>query len=333
MVIVYFKMSGIGYSSITHMVQLAAELFEAELLGFDSARRPQVLQKLEAFLPRRRGNETCLIVCPNPGELQFLLQVEGWRRRFRRIVAWVIDAHMTEHIPWISRLTRVFDQIFVTREEDVPGWSRAAKAPIRWLPWGTDAFRLGSGAPNRVWDLIRVGRQPPEWEDDRSTERACHPRGLSFHGRPEAAADDIENTRHVMRVLGQCKFTLAFSNTVDSSWYTHATRPYITGRWVDAIASGVVVAGIVPKMTAADRLLWPGATLDLGSIRRDEGLAVIESAVREWRSEIPAEQRRLALERLDWRWRFLTIADDLGESPKALHEEIGLLRQMASHHE
>ena len=333
MVIVYFKMSGIGYSSITHMVQLAAELFGAELLVLDLARRPQVRQKLEAFLPRRHGDETCLMVCPNPGELEFLLRVEGWRRRFRRIVAWVIDAHMTENIPWISRMTRVFDQIFVTREEDVPGWSRAAKAPTRWLPWGTDAFRLGSGAPNRIWDLMRVGRQPPEWDDDGATERACHSRGLSFRGRPEAAVDDIENTRHVMRLLGQCKFTLAFSNTVDSSKHTHPTRPYITGRWLDAIAAGVVVAGIVPKMTAADRLLWPGATLDLGSIRRDEGLSVIESAVREWRSDKPAEQHRLALERLDWRWRFLTIADDLGESPKALNEEIGLLRQMASQHE
>lgn len=330
MVIVYFKMGGIGYSSITHMVRLAAELFGAELLIVDPEHRPQIHRRLAAWIPRRPGNETCLMVCPNPGEMNFILDVAGWRNRFRRIDAWVIDAHMTEHIPWICRKTRVFDQVFVTREEDVSEWSRLAKAPTRWLPWGTDALRLGSSDPNRAWDLIRVGRQPPEWDDDATTERARRSKGLSFHGRPESAVNDIENTRQVMGKLGQCKFTLAFSNIVDESKHTHKTRPYITGRWLDAIASGVVVAGILPETTAVDHLLWPGATLDLGSTRRDEGLSILESAVRAWRTDKPAEQHRLAMEKLEWRWRFLTIADDLGESPPALNEELRLIRQMTT---
>ena len=207
-----------------------------------------------------------------------------------------------------------------------------AKAPTRWLPVGYRRTALGSESPNRAWDLIRVGRQPPEWDDDVTTEHACHSRGLTFHGRPAPACDDSENTRHVMQVLGQCKFTLAFSNLVDSSPYTHKTKAYITGRWLDAIASGVVVAGILPEMTAVDRLLWPGATLDLGSTRREEGLSVLESAVRAWGSDKPAQQYRRALESLDWRWRFLEIADDLGESPQALTAELQLVRQMMSRH-
>ena len=80
MVIVYFKMGGIGYSSITHMVRLAAELFGAELLIITPGCAPDVRQKLEAVLPRLRGKDTCLMVCPNPGQLTSILHIEGWRR-------------------------------------------------------------------------------------------------------------------------------------------------------------------------------------------------------------------------------------------------------------
>jgi hypothetical protein len=299
-------------------------LFGAELLTLESPKPLGFRRSIESLLPRRRDGETCLIVAPLPADLQALFRIENWRRRFGRVDAWIIDSFLTEQIPRAVRRSRAFDRIYLTREEDVQQWARATGTPTAWLPWGTDALRLGSGRADREWDVVRFGRQPPEWDDDEATALACRERGLRFHGRPQppAGADPAYNYGFVMEFSALCKYSLAFSNTVDSSTYTHPTRAYITGRWVDALGAGSMVAGVPPKTTEVERLLWPEALLDLGSIRREEGLRVLEEAVRAWRPEQAAEQYRRSLERLDWRWRFSVIAEDLGESPLALKDEL-----------
>ena len=69
---------------------------------------------------------------------------------------------------------------------------------------------------------------------------------------------------------------LAFSNLANSISYTHPTRDYFTGRWADAP---------VPPSPAAPCLLWPGATPELGTTDRGEGLRVIADAVGRWKAE------------------------------------------------
>jgi hypothetical protein len=273
------------------------------------------------------GAEACLCVCPSPTELTFLLRAEGWPKRFRRVAAWVIDSFWLDRIPRIVRYARLFDHLFVTTEEDVEAWSRATGTPTSWLPWGTDALRLGGGSSERTWDLLRVGRQPPDWDDDAETEQACRERGLSFHGRPAGSDDAGENQRALMAIYGRSKFLLAFSNVANPTNYTHPTREYLTARWVDALASGATVAGIPPKAPSIERLLWPEANLDLGSIRSDEGLPILADAVRDWTPQLARENSRRALERLDWRWRFAKIAAELGECSIRLEADIQAIRR------
>jgi hypothetical protein len=256
-----------------------------------------------------------------------LFSVDGWRNRFAYVAAWIIDSFWIEHIPRAASYSRAFDQLFITTLEDIPSWTSAMGTPTAWLPWGTDALRLGTRGSERSWDLLRVGRQPPEWNDDATTERDCLARSLRFHGRPEYGGSDEDNEKRLMRLYGASKFLLAFSNVINPESYVHKTREYVSARWVDALAGGAVVAGIPPRSPTADSLLWAGATLDLRTAQRDRGLNVIAEAVRSWRPEQAKANALQALEHLDWRWRFSEIAKAFRVAPKRLEQELGLLRQ------
>lgn len=318
---------GEGWGPISYMVRLCAELFEAELVILRGQTSVGVLQKLLALAPRRRGSETCLLVSGNPRHLGSVLKIEGWKHRFGQIAAWVIDGFWTDAIPRIARNTRTFDQFFITTDEDVDDWRELTRCPTSSVPWGSDVLRLGTPRAERSVDILRVGRQPSEWDDDAVTCTAARAKGLSFHGRPEFLSGSIENQRMLMRRYGDSKFLLAFSNAVHSAPYTHPTRAYLTGRWTDGLAAGAVIAGIAPKSPTADRLLWPGATLNLSSVRREDGLAILAEAVAFWRPEQAAANYYMALQNLDWRWRFAAIAAALGESPSRLFTELDQVKR------
>jgi hypothetical protein len=318
-----------GWQPIAYMVNLAAELLEADVLRLDR-RKPNLLEKLNVLISKRQrawGEESCLLICQSPADLLCLYRITGWQKRFRYIAAWVIDSFWTEWIPKTVRLNQPFDHLFVTTEEDVPIWNQITHTPTTCLPWGSDVLRLGGAASERTWDLTRVGRQPPEWENDQITQEDCAERNLRFHGRPRMFDNATQNQMALMQLYRQTKFLLAFSNSVNPMNYTHPHRDYLTGRWVDALACGAVVAGVRPKSTSANRLLWSGATIDLGTIHREEGLQIIAEAVRDWTPAQAAINYHHALERLDWRWRFAAIADTFQESPKPLQNEIQQLHQ------
>ncbi len=256
------------------------------------------------------------------------LNIENWRKRFRYLAAWVIDSFWLDHIPRSIRLRNPFDHIFVTSLEDVDRWREIAGVDTTWLPWGTDSFRLGEGGAHRDWDLMRVGRQPSEWEDDLETALAAESLGIRYRGRPDSAGlNALQNQKLMMNAYGTSRFTLAFSNAVNCDPNNHPTREYLTGRWVDALGCGSVVAGVAPRGPNTDGLLWPGATLELGGVRRSEGLHVVATALRQWTPDVAARNYQMALRRLDWRWRFKVLADICGIRSAALTLELQLLEE------
>jgi hypothetical protein len=187
-------------------------------------------------------------------------------------------------------------------------------------------LKLGSGAPDREWDITRLGRQPPEWDDDISNALAARSLGISYRGRvPGDGLTALQNQELVMRLYGNSKYLLAFSNAANPALYTHPTRQYLTGRWVDALACGAVVAGIAPRSPDVDELLWQGATLELGSVRRQEGLEIIASALKLWTPKSAMRNNVMALKKLDWRWRLKTLADIFAAETTTLRTELELL--------
>ena len=328
MLIVYIN-PGFGWEPITEMVNLATELFQAELLVINH-NQPNFLTKLElVFLKRQKLNsiEKCLFIIPGPADLLSLSSISGWRRRFAFIGVWVIDSFWLNHISRIAKLARPFDHIFITSEEDIEAWTIEMKTSTTWLPWGSDALRFGGKSADRIWDLTRIGRQPPEWDDDEITKKLCNNSNLRFHGRLEKSDTAAGNQLNLLNLYQQTKFLLAFSNVANPTNYTHPTRQYITARWTDALACGAIVAGIPPNEPSINRLLWEGATLDLNTIKIKEGLHLISEAVKSWKPEFAAKNHLMALERLDWRWRFAEIALVFNERPKLLDDEIDLLKK------
>jgi hypothetical protein len=202
------------------------------------------------------------------------------------------------------------------------------RAPVDWLPWGSDVLNLGSSNAERQLDLVRFGRQPKDWDDDQVSARACQSLGLAFHGRPPSFSDATENERGLMGMLSQTKFALAFSNRANPTMQTHPVREYITGRWTDALASGASVAGIPPRSESVQSLLWPEALLDIGTIGRDEGLKVISLAVREWTAERARLNYVKSLEVFDWRWRFKTLAGAMDVDSSGIDAELERLKNI-----
>ena len=334
MLIVYID-GGSGWEPISHMVNLATELFEAELVMLDFRATKSIWAKLEMLLLKRHkldSEETCLLICPDAYSFLSISQIQGWRKRFRCLAVWVIDSFWVERIPKVAKFSRPFDHIFITTEEDIAAWTEIMQTQTTCLTWGSDALRLGGfnlGADSsyRAWDLTRIGRQPPEWDLDENTKKACIDLNLKFHGRLQSHETPVKNQIALMQLYQESKFLLAFSNIAHPNNYTHPTRQYITARWTDALACGAVVAGIAPHEPSINRLLWEGSTLDLKSIKINEGLQIITEAVKFWSPNQAIRNQKLALERLDWRWRFAEIAVVLNESPVLLGQEIKILEQ------
>ena len=326
--VVYPDPGGEGYLCIFHMARLAAELLNGELI-VAQPRIPALTDMLSGvLLPRKRSHTSCLLICPSPADLSSMLLVQDWRKNYDRIVAWVFDSFWTNWIPPWVRASRVFDHVFVTEREDLNTWRKMLRAPVDWLPWGSDALNLGSFNAVRQLDLVRFGRQPKEWNDDLANVRACQSLGLTFLGRPPSFTDATDNERGLMGVLSNTKFALAFSNRANPTMQTHPEREYITGRWTDSLASGATVAGIPPRSESIDSLLWPEALLDLGTVNQTEGLNVIASAVREWTPERAQLNYIRSLETFDWRWRFKTLAGVLDTRSSKLDAELARLQNV-----
>lgn len=306
--IIYFD-NGMGWQSITHMVNLAAEMFSADLTVFTKSRnRKTYLEKLSRIQKRGNRGDCCLLIVPSASYLDVFYEIKGWRSSFGFVAAWVIDSFWAERFPWYTRYLGHIDHYFVTNPEEVDAWAISTRTPVTCLPWGSDVLRLGSASPVRDIDLLRVGRQPPGWDDDESNVVECENHGVRYQGRPPLNLDDADNQKKLLAVYARSKLALSFSNIANPTAYTHPTRHYITARWCDSLAAGASVVGIHPQCEVIHKLFWEGALIELSTLDRDRGLAEIIDVLRAWNPSQVERNFYGALRNLDWRWRFKVIA-------------------------
>src|SRR5207247_1140655 len=94
MLILNIVPEGTGWDPINHLVALAAELFDADVIDIPDA-RPSLADRLAALLTRRdkstRSAESCLLICATPAQLSWIFGIPNWRTRFSFLAAWVID--------------------------------------------------------------------------------------------------------------------------------------------------------------------------------------------------------------------------------------------------
>lgn len=323
--ILYIRACGSGWGPIDQLAALTAQLLEGNLVTLQDRGEVSIARKLLGQLPRHRsGDRALLVLASNPAHLAYAARLRHWLPGYRTTAAWVIDSFWSDRISRMARGRGHFDHIFITDRELHDEWASTTGTRIHWAPWGTDTLAISELPTERPVDLLRIGRQPAAWDDDRRTEEAAAAVGLTFEGRPAMDPDPAMNQQNVRSSLLRSKFVLAFSNLVSPADYTHPTRDYVTGRWTDALGAGAIVAGAAPS--AADRTLGPASTIEIDSSDLSRGIAQICEAVERWSPSIPEQTHAHARATLDWRWRIHEIALVLHLAPSTqFQRELDLL--------
>ncbi|WP_299832295.1 hypothetical protein [uncultured Roseobacter sp.] len=319
--VIHIGVTTTGWYPIDRLAALAADLMGGEARSI-LAHQPSALEKLTSLMRRPKGNDDkgLLVIARGPHDLHASLLPPELMRHYGFMIAWVIDGFRHEDIPAGWRMGP-YDLLAVTRPNDEEIYRRISGKPVIVLNWGTDALGLGSAATDRTVDVLRLGRQPPAWDDDDRSARVCADHGLSFSGRPPIFDNPLENHAALMRCIGQVRYVIAHSNLAAPAHYTHPTQDYITARWTDALAAGAVVAGIPPDQDRSVDLLWPEALLTFDTIDLTANVQRLVQARANWTDRIPLLNHRMALARLDWRWRLKALVDQLGiDAPKLTGE-------------
>lgn len=312
----------LGWGPVDRLALLAADMFDGNVLD-NAPRSGRHFSKLLSLIEnptigKKRG---LLVIAQDPTHLRSDALPLGLIRQYGFAVAWVIDSFRHADIPPKWR-TAPFDFIGVTRPNDVELYERKTGIPVLLLPWGSDVLALGSGQGERAIDLLRVGRQPDEWENDEHSAQLCARHGISFAGRTPAVSTPLVSHVGLMAQMARARFVMAHCNLAAPAPYTHPTQAYLTARWTDALAAGCVVAGMPPYLDQSMQALWPEALLEFDKISAGVNAAQVAEACREWTADIAVHNHRQALIRLDWRWRLQTIAQHLALRPPALEAAI-----------
>lgn len=323
--VVYTDPGGRGWATVALLAELLAHCLDAELVTTSTRPRLDRVRRAAGQAPRRHGSGTCVVIAPQPAHLGSLLDAAYLFRGYDRVVGWVIDSFLDDRIPRMAQHRGHYDQLFVADLELVETWASRTGAATQWLPFGSNVLDQPPLPDDRPVDLLRVGRQPEQWDDNDVTRRAAAELGLAFSAGPPLEPDPRLNQAALMAAMRGAKLTLSFTNLVSPAVYTHPSRDYVTGRWTDALASGAGVAGVPPRCEAGQRLLWDEALVRLPDTELDSGLEVIAAAVSAWRPEHATQIHLEALRTLDWRLRFKTLVDSIDLVAPRLDDELARL--------
>ncbi|VDC30834.1 hypothetical protein [Pseudogemmobacter humi] len=326
--IFYHRNAEPGWAPVTHLAALASRLLQAESVDLAGAGLGwSVRLRATLLAPPSGGKGGDIFLLRSPAELAEVFAHPAFRERRAWRALWIIDSFWTEMLlrPVRHMLSR-FDLVACTRAGDLPEYRALCGERAVFLGWGADVLELGGSGAERPWDVLRIGRQPEEWDDDARTAAACAARGLSFHGRPPFPAQPEGRQQDLMRNwYGRAKFVIAHSNLAAPAGYTHPAKEYLTARWTDAIACGATVAGCQPHSDLG-LLDWPEAVLETGPIGLEDNLDRIAAAVAAWTPERARRNHAGALKRLDWRWRIAGLAERLDCGGPVLAAEMARLR-------
>lgn len=313
-----------GWEPIRNMTFLLSKYLDTKPIFLNVNKSLSSTTKILSMMPRmRKSRRKLVLIAYDPGQLYAISQLGNIFSSYGEIYGWVIDSFWSERIPRIAQKNFVFDKIFVTDPSDIPDWHHAGVKEVGASAWGTDVW---TNIGNRIYshksnDVLRVGRQPIAWEDDSLTLKESERFGIKFEGRPKFGETTQETFQNLSSALQRSKIVLAFSNKVSPTSYTHPTKEYLTGRWVDALGWGCVVAGQVPKTAGARELLWEEATIEVSPFDLHQGVIEL-SAYLATNRVAPEFQVIKSLEKLDWRWRFKDLFDEIGIFSPSLVEDL-----------
>ena len=325
--VVYTDPGGRGWAPVELMARLLAHTLDAEYVSLRTRPRADRVRRTAGQLPpaRLRGG-TCIVIAPQPAHLGSLLTPRYLMGGYTSVVEEAVD----DRIPRMAKGRGHFDHLFVTDRELVDTWAEQTGTTTSWLPFGSNVLDQPEMPAERPVDLLRIGRQPPEWDKNDTTQDAAAARGLTFAMAPPLHDDPAFNQARVQSSMRGAKFTLSFTNLVSPADYTHASRDYVTGRWTEALASGAAVAGVPPRCEAGQRVLFDDGLVRLPGTDLGAGLDVVAEAAAAWTPSRADRVHLQALQTLDWRLRFAELAKTIDLSIPRLDDELSRLQARAS---
>ena len=311
--VLLLRQDGHGWGPVTALAQMAARLADTRLRTAQvrpPAPKTVLMRRAAAAMAKApfsgRNNADLLVIAPVPGALNDVLLDPALHLHHRNVMAWVIDSFWTDRIPATMKLPGLFSHIFITDPDDLAAWRRQVAAEVEVLPWGTDALGAHQRRRTKEVDVVRVGRQPPAWDDDGVLVSAATTAGLSFAGRPALGESEAEALAAVNDAYALSRVVLASGNGSSPASYTHPTKEYVTARWTDSFANGCMVAGTPPRCGAATTLLPEPGLIRTPHDDVEAGMHLIAAHLGK-QSERDVELRQFALRRLDWRHRLARI--------------------------
>lgn len=254
-------------------------------------------------------------------DIPHLSQVQGWRERCDKAVAFVIELWPPK-IPAardLIRELRHFDHVFVFSRGSIPAIQEITGVPTTYLPTATDTLRF-SPRPDETSRCIDVYTYGRRLEDTHAAlVRAAEDRRLTYvfdtvRG-PLAFADHREHRLVCASMLRRSRFSVVYKMNDDPGRAQRTGgEEALTTRYFEAAAAGTVVLGTVPDTEDFTRCFdWPGAIVEIP--HRAYDIADTIAALDADPARLALVRRRSVAESLrrhDWVHRWAEVLDVVG---------------------
>jgi len=329
---VYSDVGGPGWMPIQALALLAARVFQSDVRPVRTQRSSRLNLFRHLLLgagARRRADCGALVFSDRGGVLATFAREPDLFRQYGSVAVYICDSFWPEAFRY-PRLMQQFDLVVRMCSHDGDFYRKWAGDRALYLPFGVDALARGGWDGARDIDVLRVGRQPGQWDDDDRAAAIFAEAGITYHGRPPFVEGHEAGMVSLFSYYRRAKFTIAHTNLISAHGSTHPTKDYITARWTDSAASGTTVVGVQPKTDSAMQdLLWPEGLVHLESVEPEHVVERVRDALEAWTPERARLNYVNALERLDWRWRLREIARRLDWPTAVLDAELEQLTKTA----
>jgi hypothetical protein len=260
-------------------------------------------------LEGRVGGELLLVVAREPSDLRMVRALPNARKRFRKIVGYVIDSYFVEAF---ERSARHYDHVFSTTEEGAELLRSRYGVSSSVLRQGFDCVRWANAEGDRSIDVIGFGRQPRSYH--RCFQAAFHTsesKVLYLHSPigTSTGADVYTERPMMLKLLQRSKISLAFHLLVEPQGERPRAANFVTSRWLESLGTGCLVVGKRPLGQMAEEMFpWSDALIEVpdspsGAVEMMKSLLSKPNFIHETRRQNVVEMCR----RHDWRYRIRDI--------------------------
>jgi Glycosyl transferases group 1 len=269
------------------------------------------------------------VVARAPIDLSVIRAIPDLKKRFSRVVAFLIDGYFLEGYPGC---TSDYDHIFVTNMVGKKHIEDNYGVKCSIVRQGFDCLRWASVSAHRSIDILGFGRLPPSYHQALIQRHHNELSPYLYLHSPlgnTSGPTVLKERAMLYKVLQRSKIALAFHMLIEPP----PNRPvamFLTNRWFETLGAGCVVVGKRPTGEMADEILsWEDATFELPDSAED-ACDYISELLQD--TDKLAATRQLNVQNMrnkhDWRFRIEQMLEILGVSASPpLVEHVALLRK------